>query len=281
MRARARALISKTFCSMAFVSLCSAGAYAQSVAPAPAPSASPLREIGHVTTNSICTALSKGVAPILFGVSRNDEAIGASHRGLSKMDSDTALHSSEAALEFDKRYLLQVADVLGHNLDTIKKILASAAFPRTISDSDDQAVAILKQHLEDVAAKQREALNLVTGTVETSDLGQMQTERNSGMDSATSGDTSTPAPLPAETGDNSFLSVAGLNSSAAGTTDLRTTAGTTLGHTMYATIVRQLEGTQLHVAYDEHQVDRDVVTAVAMCKSETQAQPAPSPSPSP
>jgi hypothetical protein len=244
---------------------------------APAPSASPLREIGHATANALCSTLTRGVVPLLVGTERNDEAISAGHRGLSKMDSDSALHMSDAALELDRRYVRQVADVLAHNLDLMKKLLASDAFPVKISDSDDQAAAIVKAHLEDIVAKQKDALNLMDGTIETDYLGQMQSERNTSMDAATGNPASAPSASPLGGGGGGYLSVAGLQNTGS-FPDYRLTTGSTRGHTMYAVIVGQLEGTQLNLASDERQVDHDVITAVSLCKAETQT-PAASPTP--
>jgi hypothetical protein len=247
------------------------------VLPAPAPTAA-LPEIGRVRSNALCTTLRSNISPTIMGLMKNDEIIGAGHRAFSKMGRDQSGNSS-AAIDIDKLYLEQVETRLVHNLGVVDKMLGDPKrFPAKPITNDDRDATMMKSQLLAVADQQRKALDLVSGTLETESLGQMQNDINNQMKSSTGN----PAPLPAATSDPvSFIGAAGLPdyTPVAGLPTTASKTSTLGGHTVYDEIAAALEVTQGAIARNEQVAAASVITAVNECRASVEAQPSPSPTP--
>lgn len=251
------------------------------VPASPAPSPAPLPEIGHVRSNALCTTLRQNIAPTILGLMKNDEIIGAGHRAFAKMSRDVGDNSS-ASMEIDKLYLEQVETRLVHNLKIIKQMLGDEKrFPAVPASDDERDAVAMRNQLQAVADSQRKALDLVSGTLETESLGQMQHDINNQMASATSGQNGPPA---APTNDPaSFIGSAGLPDDPP-VSGLPTTASklsTVGGHTVYDAIAGALEGTQLTTAQRERVATAAVLSAVDDCKATVSPPPVPAPTSKP
>ncbi len=246
--------------------------------PSPAPA---LPEIGRVRSNVLCTTLRQNIAPAVAGLMKNDEIIGAGHRAFAKMSRDVGDNSS-ASIEIDKLYLEQIETRLVHNLKIIKQLLGDEKHFPAVPNSDDERDALaMRNELTAVADSQRKALDLVSGTLETESLGQMQHDINNQMTSATGQES---APVGAPTSDPaSFIGSAGLPEYAPAT-GIPTTSSklsTLGGHTAYDAVAAALEGTQATIAQREHVATAAVLNAVDDCKSSVSPPPVPAPSSSP
>lgn len=244
--------------------------------PTPSPAA-PLPEIGRVRSTTLCTTLRQNIAPTILGLMKNDEIIGAGHRAFAKMAHD-ASGSSSAAIDIDKLYLEQIETRLVHNLQVIDKLLGDdKRFPASPRTDDERAAVVLKTQLLAVADPQRKALDLVSGTLETESLGQMQHEFDKQMQSATAQDN---APMAAATSDpTSFIGTAGLPdySPVAGLPTTASKTSTLSGHTVYDTIGASLEETQGTIARREQAASSAVIDAVGSCRAASAPEPTPSP----
>jgi hypothetical protein len=242
------------------------------------PTPTPLPEIGRVRSNALCTTLRVNIAPTIAGLMKNDELISAGHRAFAKMSHDQA-GASGAAMNINLLYLEQVQTRLVHNLGVVDRLLSDQQrFPQTPRNDDEKDAVTMRSQLEAVAASQRKALDLVSGTLETESLGQMQHEMNDQMRNAT-GDGA--APMPDPTGDAvSFIGSAGLPeyTPVAGLPTTASKQSKLVGHTVYDEINTALEGTQNVTARREQVATSSVITAVGQCKAS--AAPANSPSPS-
>jgi hypothetical protein len=250
------------------------------VPASPAPSTTTLPEIGHVRSNVLCTTLRQNIAPTIAGLMKNDEIIGAGHRAFKKMGSDAA-GTSSAAIDLDKLYLEQVETRLVHNLKVVDKLLGDQQrFPSVPKSDDERDVITMRSQLLAVADAQRKSLDLVSGTIATEDLGQMQGDISTQMKSATG----QVAPLPGATGDPvSFIGAAGLPDYTP-VSGLPTTASKTStlgGHTVYDEIASALENTQGTTARRETVATSAVIAAVNDCRGTVSPAPAPVVSPSP
>jgi hypothetical protein len=245
--------------------------------PSPSPPAN-LPEIGRVHSNTLCTALRVRIAPTVVGLMKNDEIISAGHRAFAKMGRDTADNSS-GSIEIDKLYLEQVETRLVHNLKVVDMLLADAKlFPANATTDDERDATLMKAQLLAVADSQRKALDLVSGTLETESLGQMQHDINNQMASATGPNT---GPLPAPTADPaSFIGTAGLpdTSPQAGLPTRSSMLSTVGGHTVYDGLAAVLENEQGTIAQRERVATSSVIAAVNDCRAV--ASPVPSPAPS-
>jgi len=243
--------------------------------PTPAPV---LPEIGRVRSNALCTTLRQNIAPTIAGLMKNDELISAGHRAFAKMAHDQA-GTSSAAIDIDMLYLEQVETRLVHNFGVVDRMLRDEKrFPAYPKNDDDRDALSMRAQLQAVADSQRKALDLVSGTLDTEALGQMQHQMLDQMKSATS---DAAVPQPDATSDPvSFLGVAGLPDTTP-VSGLPTTASesasTLSGHTVYDAINNQLEGTQSVTARREQVATAAVIAAVGECR----ASVAPSPNATP
>jgi hypothetical protein len=244
------------------------------------PTPAPLPEIGRVRSNALCATLRQNIAPTILGLMKNDELVGAGHRAFAKMARDSA-GTSAASVDIDKLYLEQVETRLVHNLKVVDKLLGDQQrFPAYPKSDDERDAITMRSQLLAVADAQRKALDLVSGTLETEALGQMQNDIDNQMKSAT-GPTS---PLPVATSDPaSFIGSAGLPEYSP-VDGLPTTASKTsaLGrHTVYDELAAALEETQATTARREAIATSTVIAAVNDCRATLSPQPSPSPTSSP
>jgi hypothetical protein len=235
-----------------------------------------LPEIGRVRSNALCTTLRQNIAPTIAGLMKNDEIIGAGHRAFAKMSHDQA-GTSSAAIDIDKLYLEQVETRLVHNLEVVDRLLGDQKrFPAEPKNDDERDALVMRAQLQAVASSQRKALDLVSGTLETESLGQMQHEMSDQMRNATGQAT----PMPNPTSDPvSFIGAAGLPeyTPVAGLPTTASKQSTLVGHTVYDEINVALEGTQTVTARREQVATSAVISAVGECRAS--AAPADSPSP--
>lgn len=258
------------FTAIALAAL-SLAAVAQTAAPTPDPS---LKEIGRVRSTIYCSMLSKRVAPTLQGLIKNDEAIGAGHRVLSKM-SDDAGEKNPARLDLDRHYLSQVVMVTAHNLDVIKQLMNDPNYFKEHPVTDDERSADdLRKQLKAVAAEQNSALNLLNGALESDLMGQMQSERSMQMQAAAGAENATPQPAVDPT---QFMTVAGLPDHPVSDQFSKQllSPGSMRKHTIYDALAAQLEVNQRQVAVAEKTATQAVVAAVPLCTSPQEQRPTP------
>jgi hypothetical protein len=244
--------------------------------PTPAPV---LPEIGRVHSNALCTTLRQNIAPTIAGLMKNDEIISAGHRAFSKMSHDGA-GTSSAAIDIDKLYLEQVETRLVHNLGVIDRLLSDQKrFPDAPRSDDERDALVMRSQLQAVAASQHKALDLVSGTLETESLGQMEHEMSDQMRNATG----LALPLPNPTADPvSFIGAAGLPDYAPAPSlpTEATKQSMLIGHSIYDQINTALEGTQSVTARRERVATSSVIGAVSDCRAAGAPPSSPAPSPS-
>jgi hypothetical protein len=245
--------------------------------PSPAPTAV-LPEIGRVRSTALCTTLRSNIAPTVLGLMKNDEIIGAGHRAFMKMAHDQA-GTSAASIDIDKLYLEQVETRLVHNLKVIDMLLGDAKrFPAEPKTDDDRDALLMKSQLVAVADQQRKALDLVSGTLETEALGQMQGQIDTQMKNSLSASGAQPAPTSDPV---SFIGSAGLPeyTPTAGLPTTSSKTSTLGGHSIYDGIAAALEENQQTTAHREVVATSSVVEAAGACRASLAPQPAPSATP--
>jgi hypothetical protein len=182
-------------------------------------------------------------------------------------------------IDIDKLYLEQVETRLVHNLKVIDTLLSDDKhFPAAPKDGDERDALIMKSQLLAVADQQRKALDLVSGTLETEALGQMQGQIDNQMKSATGQSVVPPAPTSDPV---SFIGTAGLPeyTPVAGLPTTSNKSSTLGGHSIYDSIASALEGTQSSIARREAVATASVVNAVSSCRATITPSPAPSTTP--
>jgi hypothetical protein len=278
-----RAKLGAALCALAVVGGSGLSAFAQS-APAPQPAASTLPIIGGTHARGLCTTVRDSVAPMVLGMMKSDELVGASHRALLKTADDSRT-GSRAAVDLDQVYLRHAADAMAHNLGVIDKLLADEKrFPKKPPATDDERIAQqLKAQLQAVAERQRAALNTIANALDTEDLGRMQNDFPVGLQAIT-GDASPPkgALVNGERGpdvDGSFIGVSGLIMPQKETMPpLARGTSKTLGHTVWDRLAAGVELHQTAIAGAEQKLTPTVVAISVACRAEL-SSPSPSPKP--
>lgn len=240
------------------------------------------REIGHAGTSAICASLRDDISRLVAGAARNDDAIAVGQTILIRMgkaSSNASIGDASPDLELDRQRLNRVASVLSHNLAIMQSILRKLAPPAKTSATDAAPSVDLQTHLANVIASQRIILNLVSGTVLTDELGQMQTDYPKDMGPGDFNPGGPPDPS-GESNSNSYITVAGLPRGVGGTaaSGFTTTQGTgtnprwsvsssLAGHTLYDQLIRQVTEQQSAIRSSEEAEVFQITSAVALCKS--------------
>ncbi len=139
----------------------------------PAPAATPLKTIEHLHVSPLCTGLRQNIGPAIGKVLQNDHTIAQSRPLLRGYVKATATGSISKDLQVSR--VERLITPLVQNTAAIEKLLNDPfVFPkRAISDADRQLLEIRANLLQVVAAQKR-ALDVISGFVDTEQLGQMQ-----------------------------------------------------------------------------------------------------------
>jgi hypothetical protein len=146
----------------------------------PAPAATPLKTIVRVRSSLLCTTLRDNLFHSIEGLRVNDQEIEQGRLMLGKMAYDslttgavrrTSGTNASHAFEMDHYQLGQVAHSIAQNLEKVYALLDDPnRFPESPPSEDLRMLADAKKRLQDVADRQRVALNIINGTYETSAL---------------------------------------------------------------------------------------------------------------
>ncbi len=224
------------------------------------------------------------VAPMVLGMMKSDELVGASHRALLKTGDD-ARSGSRAAMDMDQVYLRHAVDAMVHNLHVIDKLLADEKrFPKKATTDDERIAQQLKGQIQAVEEQQRAALNTIANALDAEDLGRMQNDLPGGLAAITSGDVSPPkgALVNGTRGpdaDGSFIGVSGLIMPQKMTPPPAARGNAkTLGHTVWDRLAAGVEMHQTAIAGAEQKLTPTVVAISVACRAEL-SSPSPSPQP--
>lgn len=272
---------------MAAIAVLASPQPAETAAPSPSPSSTPLKEIGRVGSTMYCAMLGKQIAPALQGLMKTDESISAGHRTFTKLSED-ALSHSHGRLALDRSNLGQVVSIAAQNLELVQRLLNPTNFPAEPATDEDKSALELRTLLQAVATQQNAALNILSGTLETDLMGQMQSEFDTNMRSAIGkpGGTSTPGPgtnSPGPVDESQYVGVAGLpdNGPNSQFSTKNLASGTTARRTIYDSLAFEVEVQQRRIAISENAATRAVIQAVPLCTAPKTPRPTPSPAPAP
>lgn len=166
----------------------------------PSPSPTPLKTIGHVRTSLLCTALGDNILHTIEGLQINDNMIDQGRVLLAKMAVDSVEGtqvapptckgcprgggSADHGLQMDNVLLGQVVQLVAKNLAKVDTLLNDPKrFPAAPASDDQKMLASAKSSLQAVADSQRVALNILSGTMETTAL-QMLLAKGDGTQGA-------------------------------------------------------------------------------------------------
>ena len=222
--------------------------------PLPARTAAPLREIGRERVSADCDAIRWPIAPVVLALAKNDELIAAGRRATVKLRDD-ATARARGRVEFDERYLDQIARLMLHNSNLVTHLLAAKRRdPAIAADATS-----IERDLPRVQKEQLRILDLIEGFVATDDLGQMQHDLPAGVGPVQPGNLTMPTERP-DTG-SGFVGDAGLPKGPSDiglpgakspdqlAFDARSYAdGAVSGHTVYDLLARSIDAQRAVVA---------------------------------
>lgn len=278
-----------TLVAIAFLSV--APVHNMKASPAPAPTATPLKEIVHVIARPICTALRRSIGPAVGHVLQNDKIIAASKPLFVDYARDHATSGgNQAAEDMDIMHLENFVRPMVNNVSEIKRILNEpGAFPRFAHSEQEKQVLLMRAQLLAVLADQEKALDLVSGLVDTQQLGQLQAGGNelaksmSAPDVKTVGSGPQPAakPNPVPTTNPSDLLNAGLPDKSRATDPRFQNTDSVVGHNPLYAFAQQVAVIQRSIDTNEGVAAKSIIAAVTQCGGHLPGQASPSPAPSP
>ncbi len=286
---------------------------ALAVPPSPAPSPGVLLEIGRVRSRTpLCSTLRDAVAPSILALLNSDAVFSAGNKTFVTMGKHE-LERSRGQLELDRLQLDRQVVAVVKNLQAVDALLNDTTrFPKVATTDDERRALAIKAQLLKIAKAQNEALNVISGTLETDRLGQMQHERPTKIEAAIgpeNGHSNQPgtAATDPDLGPVSFLDSAGVaqspnnNQSPTGglkpndaqglggvklsgfgvPTDIRTVAGNSrsLGRTLYDAMAADLNSARIPVDNLERTASQTIIEAAQRCTAEPPPMmPLPAPS---
>lgn len=139
----------------------------------PAPAATPPKTIIQIHVSPLCTGLRQNIGPAIGKVLQNDKTIAESRpllRGYGK-----AVASGSIAKDLQMSRLERTITPLVKNTAAIEKLLNDPfVFPKVaVTDADRQLLQI-RANLQQVVAQQKAALDVLSGFIDTEQLGQLQ-----------------------------------------------------------------------------------------------------------
>ena len=139
----------------------------------PAPAATPPKTIIQIHVSPLCTGLRQNIGPAIGKVLQNDKTIADSRpllRGYTK-----AIATSSLSKDLQMSRLERSITPLVKNTAAIEKLLNDPfIFPKVaVTDADRQLLQI-RANLEQVVAQQKGALDVLSGFIDTEQLGQLQ-----------------------------------------------------------------------------------------------------------
>lgn len=155
--------------------------------PPPASWLEQLKTIATVRSTPVCTALHERVGPAIASIIDSDAKIASSRPIFGLMYHDDVVVRSELRMSFDVMRMENLITPIASNISSVKNQLAH--MPK---DADLDAV---RAQLQDLIDRQNDALNVISGFVETYQLGDLQGKHSAIPAAGPSSNSSSTTPL--------------------------------------------------------------------------------------
>lgn len=274
--------------------------FALSVGPAPAATAKPkptatppLKTISHVYAKRLCTGLRRSIGPAVGRVLQNDRVIATSRPLFQSFVKNTST-GSQGATDMDVMRLERLVDPLVKNTEAIEKLLNDTVYPRKPQSDEDRQLLAMRAHLETVLAQQKQALDLISGFVDTQNMAELQaagkeyqgaisgSDTRNGASANAGGTNNSQTPQTSPTAAPAPILNAGLNQQNDPTRkqDPRfSNTGSQLGYNPLNAFDQQMGDYQQQIVQSENKVSEAIFKALPACGGQVPAQPSPAPAP--
>lgn len=253
--------------------------------PAPKPSATP-PTIVHIRSSPLCSAMRRVIGPAIGKVLQSDKYIAnskplfhnfvqASASGLNKGSQDLAVSRLESLI-----------GPLVKNTQAVEKLLSDPyAFPKVAYSDDDQKLLAMRVQLLAVNEQQKKALDLISGFVDTQNLGELQAAGHEYDNALSSNPKTTGTPNPAPTQAEADILKAGVtnaqNDPARAADPRYKNSDAMVGANPLNVFEDQMTNYQQDIQGTEQVAAKSVIEAVPLCGGHVPGQSAPAPGPSP
>jgi hypothetical protein len=144
----------------------------------PTPKATPLKTITHIYSSALCTGLRRAIFPAVGHVLQDDRIIAASRPMFRDFVKQSTISGGQAGQDMAVMHLEQLITPMVQNTEAIERSLNDPIFLQRTKDDSNKQLLQMRAHLEDVLAEQKHALDLVSGFVDTQQLGEIQAAGN-------------------------------------------------------------------------------------------------------
>jgi|GEM_PF-686211 len=288
-------MFSRLMAVLALAAVCalSAGPAPAATAAAPAPTSTPLKTIVNLKVTRLCTGLRRSVGPAVRSVLQNDHAIAIS-RPLFKDYVKSTSTGSQAATDMDVMHLERLIQPLVQNTQMIEKLLNDPIYAHKPQSEQDRELLQIRAHLAAVLEEQKHALDLVSGFVDTQQLGELQAAGHE-YDKAINSSDTTSQSRNGSSGSSQTPNLAPTTAPAdilnAGVTNAQNdpgrkydprfqNTGSQLGYNPLNAFDQQMEVYQVNISHSEDLASQTILKAVPQCGGHVPAQTVPAPVPS-
>jgi hypothetical protein len=254
---------------------------------APKPSATPLKTITHLHISPLCTGLRRVIGPAIARLLQSDKIIDSSKPMFHDFARESAIGQNKAAQDLAVARLESLIGPLVKNTQAVDKLLGDPyAFPKVPYSDDDRKLLQMRAQLLAVNDQQKKALDIVSGFVDTQQLGELQAaghEYDAALSSNPSAKGQTPNPAPTEPpSDVLNAGVTNAQNDPSRAIDPRyKNTGSVLGANPLNVFENAISSYQQDIAGSEQAAAKSVVEAVPQCGGHVPGQPAPALSPAP
>lgn len=252
---------------------------------APKPKATPLKTISHEYVSPLCTGLRKAIGPAIGKALQNDKIIANSKPLFHQYVQAAATNQNKASQDLSVSRLERLVGPLVKNTETIDTLLNDPfIFPKVAYTDGDRRLLQMRAQLQAVNDEQKHALDVISGFVQTQQLGEMQTSGHE-FDSALSANPNPPKQYVAPTAPPQDVLSAGVqntNNDPSRAVDPRyKNTDSVLGANPLDVFENAISSYQQDIHHREQRAAKSVIAAVPLCGGHAPAQPAPARSPLP
>ncbi|MFN2449704.1 MAG: hypothetical protein ABR508_07920 [Candidatus Baltobacteraceae bacterium] len=279
--------------ALAALTLLSVGPAPAAVLARPVPKPTPLKTIKHVYSNSrMCMGLRRSIGPAVGKVLQNDKTIATSRPMLQDFVASASL-GSEGGKDMAVARLERLVGPLVKGTQNIEALLNDPIYPRKAQNDNDKQLLQMRTQLAQVLAKQKNALDLISGFIDTEQLGQLQAaghQYDAAVNSNSSPNAAANRPVARATTAPAEILNAGVNTAAndpAGTmkNDPRyANTNNAIGYNPLNMFDQQMLAYQAEIAQGEAAATFSILKAVPQCGGKIpgpSSPPLPSPLPAP
>jgi hypothetical protein len=233
------------------------------VLASPSPAPTPLKTISHLRVLRLCTGLRRSIYPAVGRVLQDDKVI-AQSRPLFQDYVKQSATSTQPAVDLDVVRLERLIDPLVKNTQAIERLLNDPIYPLHAVSQSDQDLLDMRTRLQEVLAQQKRALDLVSGFVDTQQMGELQNAGHE-YDSATAPNRQSSPPPSAPTSPPNDILSAGIPNPQRSNDPRFTPTNSLVGYNPLNGFDEQMEAYQQTITTSEDAASKIILKVVPEC----------------